>query len=763
MAFETRLPVFQQELPLEEPSTCGPNPFGLTDCDFGVSSEAPDGDLDDLMREMKEAPPWTDTLSLEMMDLPFAETGAGAGSGAYSASPSDLLPVAFLPHFASAAAISSGGLLPSLSSGPLWRRQQLPPMQQACRGLGQRPESLDELLFLPNDADAAQPSRYGGEEAVVGPTGCQEMEEEVVEEGGSSCCGSDLPQQQPASAAPPAVVMPPPLACPRQLSPGVEGRGRGATGLPPAGPGPPPCAGMPPASAPGGSAGCQAPPQLLAPVAPEALGCGGPLSQQAQAQPTYPTQLPPWCFPYPTAPGLPPYFPPESFQPGLPPQTGLPGGQVQQRQQQQQQFPPLYSMPQQGPTPEQAYWMLWAQQQQHQQRQQQYWRQQQQYQHEQQQQQAQQGMGAAGCGMPAAQQAQQPNLLPYPPTCFPLPDYSNPYGNPYGGPPGYPACGGAGGGWAGMPLPGPYPCYPPPGAGFAGPYYPSHGGCGPSPPPHMPAGAPAPSVAGSSAGGQPETPRSLPAAEVGGEVPAQGQHDIHNHIPQHQQQQQQLHGQRQQPATPHTAHAGAAAAAGAELAGSCPPGVKVKWEPAALPTGLLHSHRSDPGSDMSDVEVERAAALRLGSTASAELLQASAAAGSRVVPEASLLTQHLHQQHPHPMSMFPQQQQQQRQQSMQLLSGVGSHASQNSSQAQLVRQASLRRYREKKARRSFSKTIRYQMRKVNADRRPRIKGRFVKAAGKGGEELPHSPHEEDLDHPEHPADAAAEAAAAGVM
>ncbi len=48
-----------------------------------------------------------------------------------------------------------------------------------------------------------------------------------------------------------------------------------------------------------------------------------------------------------------------------------------------------------------------------------------------------------------------------------------------------------------------------------------------------------------------------------------------------------------------------------------------------------------------------------------------------------------------------------------------------------MRQASLRRYREKKARRSFSKTIRYQMRKVNADRRPRIKGRFVKVRGGG--------------------------------
>lgn len=44
-----------------------------------------------------------------------------------------------------------------------------------------------------------------------------------------------------------------------------------------------------------------------------------------------------------------------------------------------------------------------------------------------------------------------------------------------------------------------------------------------------------------------------------------------------------------------------------------------------------------------------------------------------------------------------------------------------------LRQASLERYRAKKARRLFGKRIRYEMRKVNADRRPRVKGRFVKA------------------------------------
>ncbi|EFJ40510.1 hypothetical protein VOLCADRAFT_69449, partial [Volvox carteri f. nagariensis] len=38
----------------------------------------------------------------------------------------------------------------------------------------------------------------------------------------------------------------------------------------------------------------------------------------------------------------------------------------------------------------------------------------------------------------------------------------------------------------------------------------------------------------------------------------------------------------------------------------------------------------------------------------------------------------------------------------------------------------LERYREKKARRLYTKKIRYQLRKINADKRPRIKGRFVK-------------------------------------
>ncbi|TKY54524.1 CHLOROPLAST IMPORT APPARATUS 2 [Spatholobus suberectus] len=42
------------------------------------------------------------------------------------------------------------------------------------------------------------------------------------------------------------------------------------------------------------------------------------------------------------------------------------------------------------------------------------------------------------------------------------------------------------------------------------------------------------------------------------------------------------------------------------------------------------------------------------------------------------------------------------------------------------REASVLRYKEKRRTRLFSKKIRYQVRKVNADRRPRMKGRFVR-------------------------------------
>uniref|UniRef100_A0A1J3EMB5 Protein CHLOROPLAST IMPORT APPARATUS 2 n=1 Tax=Noccaea caerulescens TaxID=107243 RepID=A0A1J3EMB5_NOCCA len=42
------------------------------------------------------------------------------------------------------------------------------------------------------------------------------------------------------------------------------------------------------------------------------------------------------------------------------------------------------------------------------------------------------------------------------------------------------------------------------------------------------------------------------------------------------------------------------------------------------------------------------------------------------------------------------------------------------------REASVLRYKEKRQSRLFSKKIRYQVRKLNADKRPRFKGRFVK-------------------------------------
>lgn len=43
-----------------------------------------------------------------------------------------------------------------------------------------------------------------------------------------------------------------------------------------------------------------------------------------------------------------------------------------------------------------------------------------------------------------------------------------------------------------------------------------------------------------------------------------------------------------------------------------------------------------------------------------------------------------------------------------------------------TRKECLERYKEKKARRLYAKKIRYHLRKINADKRPRIKGRFVK-------------------------------------
>ncbi|PKA65804.1 Protein chloroplast import apparatus 2 [Apostasia shenzhenica] len=58
-----------------------------------------------------------------------------------------------------------------------------------------------------------------------------------------------------------------------------------------------------------------------------------------------------------------------------------------------------------------------------------------------------------------------------------------------------------------------------------------------------------------------------------------------------------------------------------------------------------------------------------------------------------------------------------------------------------VRDASVLRYKEKRRSRLFSKRIRYEVRKVNADRRPRMKGRFVKtqeAMEEESEELAHN-------------------------
>ncbi|KAL4028649.1 hypothetical protein IC575_011850 [Cucumis melo] len=50
----------------------------------------------------------------------------------------------------------------------------------------------------------------------------------------------------------------------------------------------------------------------------------------------------------------------------------------------------------------------------------------------------------------------------------------------------------------------------------------------------------------------------------------------------------------------------------------------------------------------------------------------------------------------------------------------------------LLREASVLRYKEKRRTRLFSKKIRYQVRKVNADGRPRMKGRFVRRPNSSG-------------------------------
>lgn len=64
--------------------------------------------------------------------------------------------------------------------------------------------------------------------------------------------------------------------------------------------------------------------------------------------------------------------------------------------------------------------------------------------------------------------------------------------------------------------------------------------------------------------------------------------------------------------------------------------------------------------------------------------------------------------------------------------GVGSHGSDETGAVRSGmdggREARVSRYREKRRTRLFSKKIRYEVRKLNAEKRPRMKGRFVKRA-----------------------------------
>ncbi|KAL5544770.1 hypothetical protein UlMin_008554 [Ulmus minor] len=57
---------------------------------------------------------------------------------------------------------------------------------------------------------------------------------------------------------------------------------------------------------------------------------------------------------------------------------------------------------------------------------------------------------------------------------------------------------------------------------------------------------------------------------------------------------------------------------------------------------------------------------------------------------------------------------------------VGVHGGQAGSSHDVGREARVSRYREKRRTRLFSKKIRYEVRKLNAEKRPRMKGRFVK-------------------------------------
>jgi len=61
-------------------------------------------------------------------------------------------------------------------------------------------------------------------------------------------------------------------------------------------------------------------------------------------------------------------------------------------------------------------------------------------------------------------------------------------------------------------------------------------------------------------------------------------------------------------------------------------------------------------------------------------------------------------------------------------SGVFTMENRTVEQRRRERIAALIRFRQKKAKRSFKKTVRYECRKKLADSRPRVKGRFVKKA-----------------------------------
>ena len=69
------------------------------------------------------------------------------------------------------------------------------------------------------------------------------------------------------------------------------------------------------------------------------------------------------------------------------------------------------------------------------------------------------------------------------------------------------------------------------------------------------------------------------------------------------------------------------------------------------------------------------------------------------------------------------------------IGGIFNQARENNTDGE--REARVSRYREKRRTRLFSKKMRYEVRKLNAEKRPRMKGRFVKRTSFMGTAFPY--------------------------